>query len=78
MRRDFPVHGSPRRLAVPAEMPELSAESAARAVWIPSLVDVQCEPGFPGFPVRENATSLAAAARAGGFGDLLLSPGWTR
>ncbi len=74
MHRDFPVHGSSRRLPAPEDMPELPPESAGRAVWIPSLVDVQCEPGFPGFPVRENATSLAAAARAGGFGDLLLSP----
>lgn len=41
---------------------------------LPSLVDLCCDPGFPGFPVREDLASLAAAALAGGFADLLLSP----
>jgi dihydroorotase len=41
---------------------------------IPGLVDLCCEAGFPGFPVRETPASLAAAARAGGFTDLVLSP----
>lgn len=44
------------------------------AVEVPAFVDLCCEPGFPGFPVRETAASLAASARAGGFGDLVLSP----
>lgn len=43
-------------------------------VEIPAFVDLCCDPGFPGFPVRETPASLAAAARAGGFSDLVLSP----
>lgn len=46
----------------------------ARAMVIPPLVDLCCEPGFPGFPVRETPESLIASAVAGGFGALLLSP----
>lgn len=43
-------------------------------VLIPSLVDLCCDPGFPGFPVREDLGSLAGAALAGGFADLLAGP----
>ncbi len=43
-------------------------------VRIPGLVDLACEPGFPGFPARETPASLRAAARAGGFTDLVVSP----
>lgn len=49
-------------------------EELARAVLVPSFVDLCCEPGFPGFPVRETPGSLVAQAAAGGFGTLLLSP----
>ncbi len=74
MQADFTVFGADERRAAPPGMSRLPPEVAARAVWVPSFVDLQCEPGFPGFPVRENPASLAAAALAGGFGDLLLSP----
>jgi len=50
------------------------AIDARGLVLLPSLVDLCCDPGFPGFPAREDLGSLAAAALAGGFGDLLLSP----
>lgn len=47
----------------------------ARGTWlVPSFVDLHCEAGFPGFPVREDPESLAAAALAGGFTDLVTSP----
>ena len=46
----------------------------SRVVRIPGLVDLGCEAGFPGFPARETPASLRAAARAGGFTDLVLSP----
>ncbi len=46
----------------------------SRVVRIPGLVDMACEAGFPGFPARETPASLRAAARAGGFTDLVLSP----
>lgn len=46
----------------------------AGLVLIPALVDLACDPGFPGFPVREDLASLSAAARAGGFADLVTSP----
>lgn len=57
-------------------IPSLAASPAelARAIVIPPLVDLCCEPGFPGFPVRETPESLIASAVAGGFGALLLSP----
>lgn len=41
---------------------------------IPSLVDLGCDPGFPGFPAREDLGSLSAAALSGGFGDLVTHP----
>lgn len=47
---------------------------ASGLVLIPSLVELCCDPGFPGFPVREDLGSLTAAACAGGFGDLLTGP----
>jgi dihydroorotase len=55
---------------------EASEESfdAHGAYLLPGLVDLSCEPGFPGFPVRETSASLTAAALAGGFTDLVLSP----
>jgi dihydroorotase len=71
---EFPIHRGGGRRRAPDGFGELPPEVAARAVWVPSFVDLQCEPGFPGFPVRENPASLSAAAQAGGFGDLLLSP----
>jgi dihydroorotase len=74
MPPDFPVFGTTARRAAPSGLGPLEPEVAARACWIPSLVDLQCEPGFPGFPVRENRTGTAASARSGGFLDLLLSP----
>ncbi len=74
MPADFPLFDGSRRLVAASNLAALPPDVAARAVWIPSLVDLQCDPGFPGFPVRENPASLAASARAGGFGDLLLSP----
>lgn len=41
---------------------------------VPAFADVACDPGFPGFPVRETPDTLAAAARAGGFADLVTRP----
>lgn len=43
-------------------------------VYLPSFIDICCDPGFPGFPLRETPDSLRAAALSGGFLDLLLSP----
>ncbi len=43
-------------------------------VLVPSFVDLGCDPGFPGFPVRETPTSLGNAALAGGFADLVTRP----
>lgn len=52
----------------------LPPEVVAELIWVPSFVDLGCDPGFPGFPARETPESLTAAARAGGFGDLVLTP----
>ncbi len=52
----------------------LSPQVAARAVWVPAFVDLVCDPGFPGFPARETPASLADAATAGGFCELLACP----
>jgi dihydroorotase len=52
----------------------LSAAERARLLLVPSFVDLCCDPGFPGFPVRETPATLTAAASAGGFGELVLSP----
>lgn len=62
--RDVPIHGGG----------VFRTEAPAGAVLLPAFVDLTCDPGFPGFPVREDAASLAAAAAAGGFGHLVLSP----
>lgn len=62
--RDVPVWGGGMR--------RMEAEEGA--ILVPAFVDLCCESGFPGFPAREDASSLAAAAVAGGFGHLLLSP----
>lgn len=51
-----------------------SPVDAAGAWLVPSFVDLACDPGFPGFPVREDAISLGAAALAGGFTELLTDP----
>jgi dihydroorotase len=58
------------------DLDALGAEPAlaGRLVAVPSFVDLSCDPGFPGFPVRETPDSLAVAAAAGGFGALLCSP----
>lgn len=73
MRRELPriLGGS----AV-VELPPLPDDvDPARLVLMPSLVDLCCDPGFPGFPVRETSETLAASARAGGFSDLVFEPG---
>ncbi len=71
--RSVRVHGeaAPRDVIVG---PDDRAVDAAGLVLIPSLVDLCCDPGFPGFPAREDLGSLAGAALAGGFGDLLAGP----
>ncbi|HNH49832.1 MAG TPA: hypothetical protein PKY30_22505, partial [Myxococcota bacterium] len=56
------------------ESGEGEAIDASSLHLIPGLVDLCCNPGFPGFPQRESPRTLAAAALAGGFTDLLLSP----
>ncbi|HND30102.1 MAG TPA: hypothetical protein PLA94_08875, partial [Myxococcota bacterium] len=56
------------------ESGEGEAIDASGLHLIPGLVDLCCNPGFPGFPQRESPRTLAAAALAGGFTDLLLSP----
>ncbi len=73
MQADFPVWGGGRRAAATSLGP-LDEEVRSRLIWVPSFVDLGCDPGFPGFPARETRDSLAAAARAGGFGELVLSP----
>ena len=59
---------------IDADMLDATAAELGRSVAVPALVDLCCEPGFPGFPVRETPESLVASAAAGGFGALLLSP----
>jgi dihydroorotase len=54
--------------------PDDRVVDATGLVLIPSLVELCCDPGFPGFPAREDLPSLTAAALAGGFGDLVTSP----
>lgn len=61
----------PRDIVVGADDRTVDARGL---VLIPSLVDLGCDPGFPGFPAREDLGSLTAAALAGGFGDLVTSP----
>ena len=51
-----------------------AVHDAAGAWLVPAFVDLACDPGFPGFPTREDPTSLGAAALAGGFADLVTSP----
>ena len=43
-------------------------------VLVPAFVDLGCDPGFPGFPVRETPLTLGDAALAGGFADLVTRP----
>lgn len=62
--RDVPIHGGGIH----------RTDAPEGAVLVPAFVDLTCDPGFPGFPAREDATSLAAAASAGGFGHLIFSP----
>ncbi|GDX82914.1 dihydroorotase [Deltaproteobacteria bacterium] len=73
MRVDFPVWGGGRR-AAEVSLSLLDAATVSRLIWVPSFVDLCCDPGFPGFPSRETPESLVAAARAGGFGELVVSP----
>lgn len=62
---------TPRDVVVCADDRTIDARGL---VLIPSLVDLGCDPGFPGFPAREDLGSLSAAALSGGFGDLLTNP----
>ncbi|MFZ5476364.1 MAG: dihydroorotase [Myxococcota bacterium] len=71
--RDVLVHGERERRDVVLGPPGGDVDGAGR-VLVPSLVDLCCDPGFPGFPAREDLASLTSAALAGGFGDLVLSP----
>ena len=71
MLRDVLVYGDDRRRNVRFGTEDIDA---SRLTLIPSLVDLATDPGFPGFPVREDLTSLGMAAAAGGFTDLLLGP----
>lgn len=73
MSADFPVWGGGRRVAT-ATLTHLEPATLARLIWVPSFVDLCCDPGFPGFPSRETPESLFASARAGGFGELVVSP----
>jgi dihydroorotase len=50
------------------------AVDPAGLLLIPSFVDLATDPGFPGFPAREDLASLSAAALAGGFTDLVTGP----
>lgn len=70
---DFPVWGGGRRVAE-SPLSHLDPATLARLIWVPSFVDLCCDPGFPGFPSRETPDSLFASARAGGFGELVVSP----
>lgn len=70
---ELPILGGGTRRAS-AAVAALPPEVLARLVWVPSFVDLGCDPGFPGFPARETPESLLAAARSGGFGELVLSP----
>jgi dihydroorotase len=71
--RDVQVWGevTPRDVVVGDDLGPLDA---AGLVLVPSFVDLACDPGFPGFPVREDLSSLSASALAGGFGDVLTHP----
>ncbi len=73
--RDVQLFGTPGRQDL--MWGETSGEEdvdASQLHLIPGLVDLCCNPGFPGFPLRESPRTLTAAALAGGFTDLLLSP----
>ncbi|MDP2312757.1 MAG: hypothetical protein Q8P41_07615 [Pseudomonadota bacterium] len=62
---------TPRDVVVGADDRTIDARGL---VLLPSFVDLGCDPGFPGFPAREDLASLSASALSGGFGDLLTSP----
>ncbi|MDP2305382.1 MAG: hypothetical protein Q8P18_05100 [Pseudomonadota bacterium] len=62
---------APRDVVVGADDGTVDARGL---VLIPSLVDLGCDPGFPGFPAREDLGSLSSAALSGGFGDLVTHP----
>lgn len=62
---------SPRDVCVPGDGPPVDGDGCH---LVPSFVDLGCDPGYPGFPAREDVASLAAAALAGGFVDLVTSP----
>lgn len=64
---------APRSVTLGGEGPSTAIDGAGM-VLVPSFVDVGCDPGFPGFPVRETPESLGSAALAGGFGDLVTRP----
>lgn len=71
--RNVRVWGADRARDVEIGAPGPDVEGEGK--WlVPALVDLCCDPGFPGFPVREDLASLGAAALAGGFGDLVASP----
>ncbi len=71
--RDFPVFATRSRRPAPLGL-VVNDEVASRLLWVPAFVDLCCDPGYPGFPVRETPESLAASALAGGFSDLVMSP----
>ncbi|MSQ02505.1 MAG: hypothetical protein EXR71_11550 [Myxococcales bacterium] len=71
--RDFPIFATRTRREGPSGL-TVDDDVAARLLWVPAFVDLCCDPGYPGFPVRETPQSLAASALAGGFSDLVLSP----
>ena len=64
---------APRTVTLGSDGPSVAVDGTGM-VLAPSLVDVGCDPGFPGFPVRETPESLGNAALAGGFGDLVTRP----
>lgn len=71
--RDVRVYGEAKARDVVVGADDAVVD-AAGLVLVPSFVDLACDPGFPGFPVREDLASLSAAALAGGFADVLTGP----
>ena len=65
--------GTPRTVHVSDGPPGMAIDGHGM-VLVPAFVDHGCDPGFPGFPVRETAQSLGDSALAGGFADLVTRP----
>lgn len=60
--------------AVPADLSETEIVDCKGLILAPSLVDLEAQFGDPGFSDREDFSTGGAAAAAGGFSTVLISP----